>query len=133
MIHLHPVPQAVHDLLAVAGAHATGPLTVILERDGAYPPIGTLLDELDAPARGPGPRKAARVSRPALEAFLARLYVDDAFRAAFLADPGAAAKNGGLTAAEAAALEAIDREGLALAAESFAHKRNGRPTGARRR
>jgi len=64
------------------------------------------------------------VSSPRFEAFLARLYVDGEFRAAFLADPRRAAA--GLAPDEIAALEAIDREGLELAADSFARKRAGR-------
>ena len=58
---------------------------------------------------------------PAFEAFLARLYVDADARAAFLADPRAAAR--GLAPDEVAALQRIDRVGLELAAASFAHKR----------
>ena len=46
--HLHPVPQPVFDLLAEVAAYASRPLTVILERDGNYPPIEILLRELDA-------------------------------------------------------------------------------------
>jgi hypothetical protein len=61
---------------------------------------------------------------PAFEAFLARLYVDAEARAAFLADPRAAAS--GLADDEIAALEAIDRVGLELAAASFARKRAGK-------
>jgi uncharacterized protein (UPF0276 family) len=45
--HLHDVPDVVHDLLVEVGARAPRPLTVIYERDGRYPPIGRLLDELD--------------------------------------------------------------------------------------
>jgi hypothetical protein len=69
------------------------------------------------------------MSRPAFEAFLARLYVDGEFRAAFLADPrGAAAA---LEEDEVAALVAIDRHGLALAAASFERKRARRRTAPR--
>jgi hypothetical protein len=64
------------------------------------------------------------MSRPALEAFLARLYVDEAFRSAFLKNPRAAAAAARLSPDETVALEAIDRTGLALAAESFARKRS---------
>ena len=46
--HLHDVPQAVFALLETVAAEAPGPLTVILERDGNYPPIERLLRELDA-------------------------------------------------------------------------------------
>ena len=44
--HQHPVPDPVFELLAAAGRRATRPLTVILERDGQYPPMPVLLDEL---------------------------------------------------------------------------------------
>jgi len=49
--HLHDVPQAVYDLLEYIGAKTSHPLTVILERDGRYPPIEVLLNQLDR-ARG---------------------------------------------------------------------------------
>jgi uncharacterized protein (UPF0276 family) len=45
--HLHDVPDPVFDLLVAVGRRATRPLTVILERDGAYPPMPALLDEMD--------------------------------------------------------------------------------------
>jgi uncharacterized protein len=45
--HLHDVPDPVYDLLVEVGSRATNPLTVILERDGHYPPIEMLLDQLD--------------------------------------------------------------------------------------
>jgi hypothetical protein len=66
---------------------------------------------------------------PAFEAFLARLYVDAAFREAFLAEPERAARAAGLSADQVAALVDIDREGLALAAASFAHKRAAQKPG----
>lgn len=54
--HLHPVPGPVYDLLAFTAARAPRPLTVILERDGDFPPTADLLAELDlaraAVARG---------------------------------------------------------------------------------
>lgn len=45
--HLHDVPKPVYSLLAAVGAHVTRPLTVILERDGAYPPIESLLEQIE--------------------------------------------------------------------------------------
>jgi uncharacterized protein (UPF0276 family) len=45
--HLHPVEQPVYDLLSEVAARAAQPLTVVLERDGAFPPMPVLLDELD--------------------------------------------------------------------------------------
>ena len=63
------------------------------------------------------------MSAAALEAFLARIYVDDEARARFLAAPAEEARRAGLPEADCQALVAIDREGLALAAHSFARKR----------
>lgn len=44
--HLHPVPDIVFSLLESVAAAAPHPLTVILERDGAFPPFEELLNEL---------------------------------------------------------------------------------------
>jgi hypothetical protein len=60
---------------------------------------------------------------PSFEAFLARLYVDAAARRQFLDDPRAAAAAAGLSESECDALTRIDRDGLELAAESLARKR----------
>jgi uncharacterized protein len=49
--HLHPVPAAVLELLGEVAARAPGPLTVIIERDGHYPPIGELVLEIEAARR----------------------------------------------------------------------------------
>ncbi len=62
----------------------------------------------------------------ALEAFLARLYTDDALRERFLAAPQAEAQRAGLNAAEAEALAAIDRVGLELNVRSLTRKRERR-------
>ena len=43
--HLHPVPSVVYELLACVDAREA---TVILERDGRYPPLEELLEELEA-------------------------------------------------------------------------------------
>jgi len=45
--HLHEVDEPVYALLSEVAARADQPLTVILERDGAYPPMPILLAELD--------------------------------------------------------------------------------------
>lgn len=45
--HLHDPPAEVYALLAEVAARATRPLTVILERDGHYPPMAELLSQLD--------------------------------------------------------------------------------------
>lgn len=44
--HLHPVPDVVFSLLERLGELAPHPLTVILERDGLYPPFEEILLEL---------------------------------------------------------------------------------------
>ncbi|CAN5296723.1 hypothetical protein BH11PSE11_BH11PSE11_10620 [soil metagenome] len=66
------------------------------------------------------------MSSPLLEAFLARLYTEPALMTSFLADPATEAGRAGLNDSEVAALCAIDRNGLRMAAESYSHKRNGR-------
>jgi uncharacterized protein (UPF0276 family) len=45
--HLHDVPDPVYALLVEVAARTPRDLTVILERDGAFPAIGRLLDQLD--------------------------------------------------------------------------------------
>ncbi len=61
--HLHDVPTAVYRLLEEVAASVAAPLTVIIERDGKYPPFASLLEELanvrSAIARG----RAAGVDR----------------------------------------------------------------------
>lgn len=63
------------------------------------------------------------MSAAVLESTLARLYTDAEFRAQFLADPATALEQADLTTAERAAIINIDRDGLALAAASYARKR----------
>jgi len=59
--HLHDVPSAVFELLCELGCLAPQPLTVIIERDGRFPPIARLLEQLDlARAALAAGRKAAR-------------------------------------------------------------------------
>jgi uncharacterized protein len=45
--HLHDVDRPVYDLLSEIAARIERPLTVILERDGAYPPMPDIMEELD--------------------------------------------------------------------------------------
>jgi len=66
------------------------------------------------------------LNSPALERFLARIYVDAEARARFLANPRAEAERAGLNELERQALENIDRTGLTLAARSFAKKRKAK-------
>jgi hypothetical protein len=63
------------------------------------------------------------MSTPALEQFLAGIYVDAEARARFLAAPYQEAKRAGLSDDQCRALEAIDRVGLEMAARSFSRKR----------
>lgn len=44
--HLHAVDEPVYALLSEVAARVPQPLTVILERDGDYPPMSALLEEL---------------------------------------------------------------------------------------
>ena len=71
------------------------------------------------------------MSSPLLEAFLARLYTDEAALAAFLETPVDEARNAGLAASEVAALLEIDREGLVMAARGFRAKLRARKREAR--
>ncbi len=149
--HLHDVPDPVYALLVEVAARAPRPLTVLIERDGRYPPIDARLAELDrareALAEGRrrhGPRRTPHVdlerqngrpggsSRQAFatssrfEAFLTQLFVVEEARQHFLAQPEAAAHAAGLSASECQALAHIDRVGLELAATSFQAKRSRR-------
>lgn len=63
------------------------------------------------------------MSAPAFEAFLARLYSDEDLRLRFLASPADVARESGLSDGERRAVEAIDRDGLILAAQSYTRKR----------
>jgi len=44
--HLHDVPDPVYQLLEALGERCAHPLTVILERDGRFPSMGALMDQL---------------------------------------------------------------------------------------
>ena len=46
--HLHDVPEPVFGLLTELGRLTSQPLTVVIERDGAYPPFADILRELTA-------------------------------------------------------------------------------------
>ncbi|MBL0124462.1 MAG: hypothetical protein IPP88_17615 [Betaproteobacteria bacterium] len=63
------------------------------------------------------------MSSAAIEAYLAKLYTDSAAREAFLVNPESAARDAGLSAADAESLRTIDKAGLRMAAASYAHKR----------
>jgi hypothetical protein len=59
-----------------------------------------------------------------LEAFLAKIYVDEKARARFLADPRSEANKAGLSEQEIQALEKIDTIGLELTVQSLQRKRH---------
>ena len=59
-----------------------------------------------------------------LEAFLAKIYVDEKARARFLADPRGEASKAGLSEPEIQALENIDMIGLELTVQSLQRKRH---------
>jgi len=63
------------------------------------------------------------MSASRLEAFLAKIYVDESARARFLADPRDEAMKGGLTSQEVEAVTRIDRVGLDLLTKSLERKR----------
>ena len=60
-----------------------------------------------------------------LEAFLARIYVDEKAREKFLAHPRAEATKAGLTAQQVEDVVKIDRDGLELFAQSLERKKQG--------
>src|SRR6185295_5241543 len=98
--HRHDVPPAVFDALRALGERAPAPLTIILERDDAWPGMDALLAQLGA----------------------ARRALADG-RAAFLADPIGAARRAGLPEDVARDFADVDAVGLELQATSFAGKR----------
>jgi hypothetical protein len=63
------------------------------------------------------------MSAARLEAFLAKIYVDEDERQRFLAEPRVEAAKAGLNEREIEALEKIDRAGLILTAQSLQKKR----------
>ena len=63
-----------------------------------------------------------------IEAFLARVYLDPAVRAAFLADPVGEARRAGFPEAVAQSFADPDRAGIELQSASFACKKDRRPT-----
>lgn len=113
--HRHRVPQEVFALLALVDApHAS----VILERDGNYPSVEELLSELRTAAtpaiiREVPSRRPSRVDGDAIPA-LAALYTNSSALADYL---------GGDNPLH------LDRDDLALAARSFAQKRQSKVPG----
>ena len=63
------------------------------------------------------------MSSPRLEAFLARLYTDEASLAAFIRAPADTARDAGLDDADVSAMVAADHIGLVMAAAGYRAKR----------
>jgi len=63
--HLHDVPDPVYALLREVGRRALRPLTVVLERDGAFPSMGELLGQLERARAALAEGRAARSQSPA--------------------------------------------------------------------
>lgn len=142
--HLHAVPDIVYEMLEDLAALAPQPLTVILERDGAFPGMQALLFELEL-ARSALRRGRTRSKQPEIvseepflktrdvadrdesaaniETLLACIYADEKIRAQFLSSPSEFARHHGLSNAIAAQLTEIDQVGLEMAAASFHRKR----------
>jgi len=66
--HLHDVPDSVYDLLVEIGARAPRPLSVILERDGAFPSIDHLIHQLDRARQALALGRARRIEASREEA-----------------------------------------------------------------
>jgi Protein of unknown function (DUF692) len=137
--HLHDPPDAVYALLVELARRASHPLTVILERDGAYPRMEVLLAQLDRARAALAEGRASRIESEAVtarertpkdaglpEAALARLYLDRALRQRLAADAAGVARDLSLTRDQSGALSRLDRGDLELAAQGFARKREGR-------
>jgi len=146
--HLHSVPDQVFRLLEELAALSPGPIDVILERDGQFPSIDELLDELDkarscvlagrqrslaeknrfTPLQNcyeqtQGLSSGTAATGLVLETLLARLYTDEPFRSSFLADPETVARAAGIQPSQLMALVDVDRVGLDLASRSLLAKR----------
>lgn len=112
--HLHDVPDPIFALLEALAARTVVPLDVVIERDGNYPPIGSLLAELDAA------RAAVARGRASPVAWSKKVVARGA-RARLAADleTSLARYYGGKSAKH----EGADRIGLEMARESYAKKR----------
>jgi uncharacterized protein (UPF0276 family) len=60
--HLHDVPDPVFELLEEAAAISPNPLTVILERDGAYPSMDCLLAQIEQARQALARGRAQRIA-----------------------------------------------------------------------
>lgn len=148
--HRHDVPEAVFHLLEEVGSRTSRSLTVVLERDGRFPDFALLLDQLDR-ARAALAKGRARSTCPAaalvqrtedlaseiagrsmtgdgaaVEALLARLYVDAGLRGRFIESPADVARLLGMKVPTFDQLGVLDLIGLELAGRSFDAKRRER-------
>jgi hypothetical protein len=145
--HRHAVPKQALQLLEHVAERAPHPLTVFIERDGAYPAFDQLLAELATVRAALAAGRARRVSQLAvarvsevscpvpvsaahaeairLEAFLAALYCDARLRERFLCEPHSATLGHGLSDAQTRAMRSLDRDGLELFVAQLARKPHG--------
>ncbi len=65
--HIHDVPDEVFALLTDLASSTAQPLTVVVERDGAYPAFGILLEQLAHARAALAAGRAQRLQRPAHE------------------------------------------------------------------
>jgi uncharacterized protein (UPF0276 family) len=63
--HLHAVPPVVFELLEQVASLTSAPVSIILERDGAFPPFGQLMAELDRARAAVSSGRAARLTEAA--------------------------------------------------------------------
>jgi uncharacterized protein (UPF0276 family) len=63
--HLHAVPPVVFGLLEQVASLTSAPMSVILERDGAFPPFAELMAELDRARAAVSSGRAARLTEAA--------------------------------------------------------------------
>lgn len=118
--HKHPVPDPVFGLLAFVAARAPQRLTVILERDGAFAGVGPLLAELAA-------ARAAVARGRACPVEFKQRFSGAVSESTGVADQAALAE--AYLSGRLDGVAGADGAGLALAARSFAQKRDQALTG----
>lgn len=137
--HRSDVPEPVFELLARVALRPDR-FDVIVERDGAFPPVDQLVSEVrrarkicersylegerkvSRPAQR-GPESEERYDDPGYEDLLAAIFTDEISLDRFAAEPARELARRGLITE---GCESIDIEGLELAAKGFARKRADR-------
>jgi hypothetical protein len=146
--HLHDPPEIVFELLEEVASYAPLGLTVIVERDGAYPEFDRVLDQLQrarlALARGraglqrSSPRKCGdhqpdKRADDGLQHLLAAILSDPDRAGTFLLNRKSFADALGVKLEGHPELLSMDQETLLLAARSYASKRDPERSGRTRR